>query len=71
LPTENNGAKRKYLRSIRSIIMQDYLNYHFIVIDNASTDKTGTLMEEELLKQKKVPSSNYKIIKNNERKTEL
>ncbi len=51
--------------------MQDYLNYHFIVIDNASTDKTGTLMEEELLKQKKVPSSNYKIIKNNERKTEL
>jgi glycosyltransferase involved in cell wall biosynthesis len=45
--------------------MQDYKNYHIVVIDDHSTDGTGVLIKNYLEGQKKVPAERYKIIRNN------
>jgi len=48
--------------------MQEYNNYHIVVIDDASTDKTGKLISDFLGSQNKVPSNRYQIITNTEQK---
>jgi glycosyltransferase involved in cell wall biosynthesis len=47
--------------------MQEYANYHIVVIDDASEDETGTLIEKFLNEQQKVPKSRYNVIKNSKR----
>ena len=41
--------------------MQDYSNFHVIVIDDGSVDGTGRLIENYLKNQKQVDSSRYKV----------
>ena len=48
IPTYNNAPNGRYLRNINSIIMQNYSNYHIVIIDDASTDLTGQLIKNHL-----------------------
>jgi glycosyltransferase involved in cell wall biosynthesis len=41
VPTFNNIANNRHISNIKTIIMQNYQNYHVVVIDDASTDGTG------------------------------
>jgi len=36
---------------LRSILMQNYTNYHIVIIDDASTDQTGKLIKKYLEEQ--------------------
>ena len=67
VPTFNNAADDRYLRNIRSIVMQNYSNYHIVVIDDASTDNTGDLISSFLSKQTRIPKERYHIQKNSKR----
>ena len=49
---------------MKSILMQDYKNYHIVFIDDASTDKTGQEIQEFLEKQTILPSNRYTLIMN-------
>lgn len=64
VPTFNNAIKDRYLNNIRSIAMQDYSNFHVVVIDDASTDGTGALIKTFLDSQKKITPDRYQIIVN-------
>ena len=44
--------------------MQDYVNYHVVVIDDASTDGTGEMIREVLRNQSKITEDRYQIIVN-------
>jgi glycosyltransferase involved in cell wall biosynthesis len=48
--------------------MQNYTNYHIVLIDDASTDGTGKQIETYLANQTKINSSQYTIIINKEQK---
>lgn len=41
VPTFNNKDNERYIKNIKSIVMQEYLNFHIIIIDDASTDGTA------------------------------
>jgi glycosyltransferase involved in cell wall biosynthesis len=56
VPTFNNLPSNRYLRNIRSIIGQNYTNYHIVVIDDGSTDNTGQRIQQYLISQTKVPA---------------
>lgn len=47
-----------------SIVMQNYSNYHIVVIDDGSTDETGEHITNFLLKQTKIPPEKYYIERN-------
>jgi glycosyltransferase involved in cell wall biosynthesis len=64
IPTYNNAENDRYLKNIRSVVMQNYSNYHVIVIDDASTDGTGTLILSFLREQQVLPKERYEIIRN-------
>jgi len=49
---------------MRSILMQEYKNYHIVFIDDASADGTGDQIETFLAKQSILPHDRYVIIKN-------
>ena len=51
--------------------MQDYQNYHFVVIDDGSVDGTGQLIRGILNSQEKVPKENYEVITHIERSFSL
>lgn len=51
-----------------SIVMQNYSNYHIVVIDDGSTDETGEHITNFLLKQTKIPPERYYIERNTEQK---
>lgn len=59
VPTFNNAIKERYLNNIKSIVMQDYSNFHVVVIDDASTDGTGALIKAYLDSQKKITTDRY------------
>jgi glycosyltransferase involved in cell wall biosynthesis len=61
VPTFNNKPRKRAERNIRSILMQDYKNFHFIVIDDGSVDGTGNLIANYLATQKTVDPSRYKV----------
>lgn len=43
--------------------MQNYTNYHFVVIDDGSTDGTGQKIEQFLkYEQTKIPPERYSVI---------
>ena len=44
--------------------MQDYKNFHIVVIDDASTDNTGTLIKTYLINQKYVSADRYQVLTN-------
>lgn len=44
--------------------MQNYQNYHIVVIDDASTDGTGAEIKTYLEKQTKIKPESYKVIQN-------
>lgn len=41
IPTFNNIKDNRHIKNLRSILMQDYKNYHIVIMDDASTDGTG------------------------------
>ena len=41
IPSYNNVEDNRYTNNIRSVVMQEYTNYHIVFIDDASTDGTG------------------------------
>lgn len=51
--------------------MQDYQNYHFVVIDDGSVDGTGHLITGILNSQEKVPKENYEVVSHTERSFSL
>lgn len=44
--------------------MQNYTNYHVVIIDDASTDGTGGLILDFLRSQTVLPKERYEIIRN-------
>ena len=64
VPTYNNAEGERYLKNMKSIVMQNYSNFHIVVFDDASTDKTGDLIQEFLESQTKVPKERYHIERN-------
>ena len=51
--------------------MQDYQNYHFVIIDDGSVDGTGQLIKGILNSQEKVPKEKYEVITHTERSFSL
>lgn len=45
IPSYNNVKDKRHIKNIRSVLMQEYTNYHIVFIDDASTDKTGDQVE--------------------------
>jgi glycosyltransferase involved in cell wall biosynthesis len=41
VPSYNNVEENRHFQNMRSILMQEYKNYHVVFIDDASPDKTG------------------------------
>jgi len=66
VPTYNNKPEGRYLRNIRSIVMQNYSNYHIVVIDDGSTDGTGQLITQYLLNQTSISEYHYEVVRNEE-----
>jgi glycosyltransferase involved in cell wall biosynthesis len=64
VPTFNNVARERYYYNIQSIIMQNYTNYHVVVINDASTDNTGEFIAKILREQDKIPKEKYTVINN-------
>ncbi len=44
--------------------MQNYTNYHVVVINDASTDNTGEFIAKILREQDKIPKEKYTVINN-------
>jgi glycosyltransferase involved in cell wall biosynthesis len=68
IPTFNNKALKRAYNNLRSILMQDYTNYRFIVVDDGSVDGTGNYIKDYLKSQNKVDSSRYEVKILSERK---
>jgi glycosyltransferase involved in cell wall biosynthesis len=58
----------RYLRNIQSIVIQDYTNFHIVVIDDGSVDNTGALIKKYLEPQQKKIPVKYEVIINIEHK---
>lgn len=41
IPSHNNVKNNLHIKNIKTVIMQEYENYHIVFIDDASTDGTG------------------------------
>lgn len=68
VPTYNNVQDSRHFKNMKSILMQDYSNYHIVFIDDASTDGTGVQIEAMLANQTIVPPNRYIVIKNSEQR---
>jgi len=54
VPSYNNVEDDRHIKNMRSILMQDYGNYHIVFIDDASTDFTGFQIKQLLESQNKI-----------------
>ena len=61
---KNVVSYEKIVKNIKSIVIQDYKNFHIVVIDDASTDNTGTLIKTYLTNQKYVSADRYQVLTN-------
>ena len=61
IPTFNNKPRKRAERNIRSILMQEYKNFHFIVIDDGSVDGTSNIILNYLTSHTEVDPSRYKV----------
>ena len=66
VPTRNNVPNFRYEANLQSILQQEYNNYRLVIVDDASTDHTASFIEL-WLRQSKLPSTRYRLIKNQER----
>jgi glycosyltransferase involved in cell wall biosynthesis len=48
--------------------MQNYTNYHIVVLDDGSTDQTPKLIQQYLKNQFILPPNKYEVIVNKNRK---
>jgi len=64
IPTYNNANGLRHIRNIKSIVTQNYSNYHIVVFDDASTDGTGSDIRQFLLDESDLPAEKYRIIVN-------
>ena len=62
MPTYNNENSQRYKHNLDSIIQQEYENYHVIIIEDASTDRTGELIDQYV--EEHQLSSKIKVIHN-------
>lgn len=46
VPSYNNIQDDRYKANLKSIIMQNYSNYHVVFIDDVSEDGTGQKVQE-------------------------
>ena len=51
--------------------MQDYQNYHFVIVDDGSVDGTSQVIKGVLESQEKIPKENYEVITHTERSYSL
>jgi glycosyltransferase involved in cell wall biosynthesis len=68
VPSFNNTEGNRHFKNMRSILMQEYKNYHIVFIDDASTDGAGVQIEAMLRNQTILPSYRYVIVKNAEQR---
>lgn len=52
---------------MKSIIMQNYTNYHIVVVDDDSSDGTGEQIID-FLKKEKIAPERYVVVRNQEKK---
>jgi len=67
VPTYNNVENDRYLRNIRSILLQNYSNYRVVIIDDHSTDGTGDLLEKFMAGQSKLAPEQYVVVRNSKK----
>ena len=70
VPTRNNVENYRYEYNLQSILNQDYTNYKLVVVDDASNDGTGDLIDL-FLARSKLPKERYALIRNKERMTAI
>ena len=44
--------------------MQNYTNYHIVIIDDASNDGTGQFIMDYMTSQTKIPINRFNVIRN-------
>ena len=62
----NNTQNDRYLKSLKSILMQNYTNYHIVFVDDFSSDNTMKLAMDYLI-ESNFPKDRIKFIKNKKR----
>lgn len=68
VPTHNNAKDNRHINNMKSILLQDYDNYHLVFIDDASTDSTLPDVEALLTAQTTLSNDKYTIVKNKQQK---
>ena len=62
-PGVNNEAFERYLWNIESVLQQNYTNYKMVIIDDASTDKTTSLLAKHM-RWRNLSEDQFILIKN-------
>ena len=63
VPSYNNAGNDRYKKSLNSILMQEYSNYHIVYVDDHSTD--GTLDKAaQFLKEMQFPAERATLLRN-------
>ena len=68
MPTRNNAKNYRYEYNMQSIVNQDYSNYKVVIIDDASEDGTGDLIQA-FLRKVKGHHDRFVFIKNTQRQS--
>lgn len=66
VPTFNNCENDRHLRNMASILMQNYSNFHIVVMDDVSTDGTGDKLQQ-YLQRNSVAEEKCLVVKNKEK----
>lgn len=70
MPSFNNAKNFRYQFNLQSILHQDYSNYHIVLIDDASPDRTGSLVKR-FLKKNRIDDSRITVIINQQQLTAI
>lgn len=68
VPSFNNVQDDRYKVNMKSILMQNYTNYHVVFIDDVSEDKTGEKVQDYVSTLDQKYQEKIKLIINKERK---